>query len=145
MFCIKNALNCVFDVYKKESKTEMNNDISRDTNNYINTKINTKMKIERTFDKKATAESPVKDTYKNIDMEKTMEYVLGKMQADSSLNASKILSSVKDSTVSFLQNAEFAQNWIDLCDEMIEKGYSLEEAIDKTDAIFETIKSNLQN
>ena len=40
----------------------------------------------------------------------------------------------------FIQNPELAQSHVEFCDSLLDKGYSLIDAIDKTDKIFEMLK-----
>ena len=47
--------------------------------------------------------------------------------------------SVKKSTEKFLQNPDGVEAYIDFCDKLIEKGHTLEEAINKTDYVFKAL------
>ena len=47
--------------------------------------------------------------------------------------------SVKKSVLEFISNTEFAQAHVDFCDSLIEHGYNLKEAIEKTDEVFEIL------
>ena len=51
-----------------------------------------------------------------------------------------VTDSVKKSTQEFLKNTEFVQAHVDFCDSLVKNGYKLEEAIQITDSIFETLK-----
>ena len=48
--------------------------------------------------------------------------------------------SVKKSVEEFLLNPEFVESYNDFCDSLVNKGYSLELAIDKTDKVFNILK-----
>jgi len=47
--------------------------------------------------------------------------------------------SIKKSAEEFLQNPDFVQAHVDFCDSLIEHGYCLREAVQKTDDVFEVL------
>ena len=48
--------------------------------------------------------------------------------------------SVKKSVLEFISNTEFVRSHVDFCDSLIEQGYNLKEAIEKTDEVFEILQ-----
>lgn len=50
-----------------------------------------------------------------------------------------VTNSVIKSTKEFLNDTEFVRSHVDFCDSLIEDGYCLEEAIKKTDSVFEIL------
>jgi len=48
---------------------------------------------------------------------------------------------VKTSVDSFIDDPEYVQEHNDMCDNLVKDGYPLEEAIDVTDRIFDTLKN----
>ena len=49
--------------------------------------------------------------------------------------------SIKKSTEEFLKNPELIEAYNDFCDSLVEKGYELRHAIEKTDAVFNALKN----
>ena len=49
--------------------------------------------------------------------------------------------SIKKSTEEFLKNPELIEAYNDFCDSLVEKGYELRAAIEKTDAVFNALKN----
>lgn len=47
---------------------------------------------------------------------------------------------VQKSLQEYAENQAYVEAHIELCDELVKKGYCLEDAIDKTDSIFEILK-----
>lgn len=48
--------------------------------------------------------------------------------------------SVKKSALEFAANPDLIKAHVDFCDSLIEHGYNLREAIEKTDAVFEVLQ-----
>ena len=60
----------------------------------------------------------------------------------SSFNMNPCVSdSIKKSTEEFLKNPELIEAYNDFCDSLVKKGYELRAAIEKTDAVFNTLKN----
>jgi hypothetical protein len=56
------------------------------------------------------------------------------------INSPEFISKNVDKSIeSFLNNPEYIQAHVDFCDSLVEHGYSLEDAIKKTDAVFEIL------
>ena len=51
----------------------------------------------------------------------------------------KLENNVKKSIEYFLKNSDLAQAHVDFCDSLVEHGYCLEDAIKKTDKVFEIL------
>ena len=49
--------------------------------------------------------------------------------------------SIKKSTEEFLKNPELIEAYNDFCDSLVEKGYELRAAIEKTDAVLNALKN----
>ena len=47
---------------------------------------------------------------------------------------------VKRSVEQYTQDPLFAQSWVNYCDDLVEKGYNLEDALNKTDEFFSVLK-----
>lgn len=48
---------------------------------------------------------------------------------------------VKNSVDTFLNNTDYVQEHTEFCDELVKEGYPLEKAIDVTDKVFDTLKT----
>ena len=48
--------------------------------------------------------------------------------------------SIKKSTQEFIKNPELVKAQVEFCDSLLEEGYCLKEAIEKTDCVFEILK-----
>ena len=48
--------------------------------------------------------------------------------------------SIKKSTQEFIENPELIKAQVEFCDSLLEEGYCLKEAIEKTDCVFEVLK-----
>ena len=56
------------------------------------------------------------------------------------INSSEFINKNVDKSIKdFLKNPDFVQAHIDFCDSLVEHGYCLEEAIKKTDVVFEIL------
>ena len=120
----------------------MSNDIPKDMNNYVNLPKGNNSKPNRqteTFDVK---ENDTKYVPSDIDMEKSMWCLLGKMQVKP-ISGFKSSDSVKKSSEEFMDNPADIQDKVDFCDELVQRGYSLEDAILKTDMFFDALKTNV--
>ena len=120
----------------------MSNDIPKDMNNYVNLPKGNNSKPNRqteTFDVK---ENDTKYVPSDIDMEKSMGCLLGKMQVKP-ISGFKSSDSIKKSSEEFMDNPADIQDKVDFCDELVQRGYSLEDAILKTDMFFDALKTNV--
>ena len=112
----------------------MNNDISRDLTSYINPKKEHAIKRERHTQIKSD------DIQSRESYETAQKYLgaLGRTKVNMDKNA--INTRVADSVDILKQDPEYVQNYIDFCDSLQDKGYSLEDSIIGTDLIFEKLK-----
>lgn len=122
----------------------MNNDIPRDMNSYINVPKKSNALLGGDSDVQNEEEKNLQNSRQaaiDVDMEKSMNCMLGKLQVNSKKSADKNGTSAKESVEYFIQNPEFAQSHVELCDELVKRGYSLEDAIKKTDMFFDALKN----
>lgn len=120
----------------------MNNDIPRDMKNtYVNVQKNAPAFSSCNSNIQNEEAAEERQMSYEFDMEKSMSYMLGKMQVDSKKSSQKSDSSISDSVEKILTNPDFVQSHVDFCDELIQRGYSLEDAIEKTDMFFDALKS----
>ncbi len=115
----------------------MNNDIPSELTKYIraNTGYIPQKGMPSQKDEQGL-EGHTSDDYK-----KTQDYLytlgLAKVNIDKEAVNKRVEESVKD----FKENPEYAQSHVDFCDELVKKGCSLEDAIEKTDYIFDKLKN----
>ena len=55
------------------------------------------------------------------------------------ITSQNLENNIKKSTQEFLNNPDLIQSHVDFCDSLVEHGYCLEDAIKKTDAVFEIL------
>ena len=72
----------------------------------------------------------------NFDAKNNVSNAIEKCAAQKTTNP---IISVKKSTQDFLNNPDLVQAHVDFCDSLVEHGYCLEDAIKKTDAVFEIL------
>lgn len=121
----------------------MNNDIPRDMNSYINVpkKSNAPLGGDSDMQNEETNLQDSEQVAIDLDMGNSMNCVLGKLQVNPKKSADKNAAFTKESVEHFMQNPEFAQSHVELCDELVKRGYSLEDAIKKTDMFFDALKN----
>ncbi len=73
-------------------------------------------------------------------MEKSMNF-LGAMGYAQVNMTNPTIKRVQNSVDSFLEDPEYAKQHTETCDELVKRGYKLEDAIDVTDRIFDTLKT----
>ena len=114
----------------------MNNDVVRlnmgakSANNNLNNNMMNKSQVVAT---NVCAE--------NFSMKDSMEFLgtMGCAQVNmNNLNSNK---SVRQAMETFIQNPEYVQAHVDFCDALVARGYKLEEAIEKSDVFFGTLKN----
>ena len=77
----------------------------------------------------------------NISMKDSMEFLgtMGCAQVNmNNLNSTK---TTRQAMEKFIQNPEYVQAHVDFCDSLVARGYKLEEAIEKSDIFFGTLKN----
>lgn len=112
----------------------MNNDIAQDVNHYINIP-----KISKNTDKTTEAEL----CCNNVSSQKTTADSMGCLSAMgyAQVNMDNPFSKACVQAIEeFKQNPELVEAQIELQDELVKKGYTLEEAIIKSDSIFSILK-----
>lgn len=79
----------------------------------------------------------------NFDAKNNVSNAIEKRAAQKTTNSIKsrefINKNVDKSIENFLNNPDFAQAHVDFCDSLVEHGYCLEDAIKKTDTVFEIL------
>ena len=112
----------------------MNNDIVRfnmSANSAKNSTNNQKDKLQMAASEVCSVDKTVKDS---------ME-CLGNMGcAQVNMNNLGTSRSVRQAMEKFIQNPEYVQAHVDFCDGLVAKGYSLEDAIQKSDIVFCALK-----
>ena len=107
----------------------MNNDMAKKLNNHIATR-----KMNGANNNAIQKKSAQKSTMPNIGL-----------TADTftQLNyaTENISESILKSTQEFLNHPEIVKSYVEICDEFVNKGSHLREAIDKTDRIFEMLRT----
>ena len=73
-------------------------------------------------------------------MDKSMEFLgtLGQTYIKRSEN--KTSQTIRNSIQMFLNDPLYVENYVGFCDDLVEKGYDLDDAIEKTDVVFEALK-----
>ena len=112
----------------------MNNDISSELTNYINTRTS--------HAAKKTNNTPAAKDEKTVSVE---SYEVAQKCYDAMGHAkvsmdNGINNRIADSLDVLKKDPEYVQNHIAFCDDLQEKGYSLEDAVIGTDIIFDTLK-----
>lgn len=109
----------------------MNNDIPRDLNSPINTqKINSAHAMNSSVQKI----SEISADEKPVNNSMAFLGAMGCAQV-------QMTNPCKKSVETFLKDPEFASSHVQLCDALVERGYSLEEAILKTDSVFSALNN----
>ena len=73
-------------------------------------------------------------------MEKSMHFLGSMGYAQVNMN-NPLAKRVKSSVDNFLEDPQYASEHTEICDELVKKGYPLEDAINVTDRIFDTLKA----
>ena len=118
----------------------MNNDITRDMNNCIKVQKKSACTNEKSCDVQNTESANASCNFNDIDMEKSLDCLLGKMQVNSRTGERKY-SSIAQSVENFLNNPQDVEDYIDFCDKIIQRGHSLEKAISISDETFKILKN----
>lgn len=105
----------------------MNNDMAKKLNNHIATR-----KMNSANSNAIQKKSAQKSTMPNIGLTADTFAQLNCVSENISENVIK-------STQEFLNNPEIIESYVEICDEFVNKGSHLREAIDKTDRIFEML------
>ena len=117
----------------------MNNDIARDLNKYIGAVpkqnlINPKIKSETPIIKEEIIVSKNPDTLKeSMEMLGLLGSVQVKRDAQKTLN---------QSVEEFIQDPFIVQEKVDFCDNLVQRGYHLEEADNKTRQVFSALQNS---
>lgn len=113
----------------------MNNDIPSELTKYIRTNTgyvpSKSMPVQKTQDVK---------TCSCEDYEKTQNYFNALGRTKVNIDKASVENRVTNSVEGLKADPCYVQNHVDFCDELVKKGYSLEEAIEKTDYIFDKLK-----
>lgn len=115
----------------------MNNDISADVKKYNNAGSIPKAKIMPEIQSVTLQEGKTNDSSK---MEKAMNY-LGAMGHVKFRMDNPLSENVKTSVESFNKDPLLAQSHVDICDELVKRGYPLEIAVTKTDEIIDALSN----
>lgn len=122
----------------------MSNDMTRELNNPINLSKNTNFSGKtwnvNTNTHHENQNYPEQNSNHDIDMEKSMNCMLGKAQINSQNPIEEISPQVQKSVEEFLSDSDFIEAHTNLTDELVKRGYCLEEAIIRADMIFESLK-----
>ena len=84
--------------------------------------------------------SDANDSKSAENMENSLNFLGSMGYAQVNMN-NPLTKGVKTSVDSFIEDPEFVQEHTDMCDNLVKDGYPLEEAIDVTDRIFDTLKN----
>ena len=119
----------------------MNNDIS-DVNKYIKAtnRHQAVNSAEVCHNCASNIASDDQSETKKTSMKNSMDYLGTMGYAQVSMN-NPLTKGVKASLDSYLKNPEFVQEHNEMCDSLVKEGYPLEKAIDVTDRIFDTLKT----
>lgn len=118
----------------------MNNDIARDLNNCVNTPKRANAPLDNSSKVNTEEQMCVNSLSLDTNLDNSMNCTLGRAQVNS---VNKIQSGVQKSVEEFIESPEFVEYHTQICDELVKKGYNLEEAILKTDEIFKALKTNI--
>lgn len=90
---------------------------------------------------KANIPSAIQENNDEKSMKDTFEYL--KAMGYAQVNMDNLISqkSVRIAMEKFLQNPELIQEHVEFCDALVACGYSLEEAIEKSDIVFSALKN----
>lgn len=116
----------------------MNNDIS-DVNKFVKSTSQCKMQSAgEVYSLRMPDEMPSKPSE---DMAKSLNFLGAMGHAQVNMNNS-LTKGVKASVDSFLDNPEYVEEHNEMCDKLVNEGLPLERAIDVTDKIFDTLKTD---
>lgn len=113
----------------------MNNDVA----GKLNSKFNAPKNNAASNSIKKIAAQKTNSSNSSDAIDKTMNFMGTLGVAQIGLNKD-LLGNVKKSTNEFLKNPDYTEAHVAFCDSLVENGYKLEEAIETTDSIFETLK-----
>ena len=110
----------------------MNNDAAGNLNNNFSAN---KVNFAQNNTIKKTAAQKTCTSLNNEAIDKTIGFMgtLGLAQVNMNKNT---LKNIKASTQAYISNPDLIQAHVDFCDSLVENGYCLKDAIDKTDKIF---------
>jgi len=115
----------------------MNNDISRDLHKHIissNQHANNKS-VSASVSKNQVGEAQAQNNYLNTQNFLSM---LGRTKVN--MDKTSVNNRVASYVEAFKNDSQYSQNYVEFCDGLLEKGYSLEDAIIGTDIIFKGLK-----
>lgn len=115
----------------------MNNDISRDLNSFIKTTQRQKQNNAR-----IPADMPIQNSEKILpDKSKSLEDSMGFLGVLGSMQVKRDLSkSVNNAVEEFIEDPEKIKEKVDFCDELVARGYCLEDADKKTCEVFHVLE-----
>lgn len=134
MFCIEDTkTRCT----KMESR--MNNDITSDYK-YVSAK---KQPAKAVHKPAATKEETIPAEIKTEDIKDSMT-LLGNMgYAKVNMDRTHLSNNTAKAIDEFLKNQDIAEMHTEFCDSLVEKGYSLEDAVITTDKVFTLLSQNI--
>lgn len=89
---------------------------------------------------KTTSASNARMCANNETMDSTMEFLKNMGCVKVNMDSLSFDKSVRAAMESFFKNPELAQEHVDFCDSLVAQGYTLEEAIEKSDKFFGILK-----
>ena len=110
----------------------MNNDISADVNKYISNKASSRQMSSS----EANVEISKAENIDSESIKNSFDYLGSLGHAQVNMNKLTPSKTTKEAVKSFVNDPEYAKAHVELCDELVSRGYKLEDAIMKTDKIF---------